>query len=52
MTNLQIGQQISLEELPIIHLSELKMADAGYRFEDEAGNHPYRGKSEEIPISS
>ncbi|HJF30874.1 MAG TPA: glycerophosphodiester phosphodiesterase [Sporosarcina psychrophila] len=29
-------------------LSELKMADAGYRFEDTEGNYPYRGMNEEI----
>lgn len=29
-------------------LSELKMADAGYRFEDDNGQYPYRGKGEEI----
>ncbi len=29
-------------------LSELKKADAGYRFEDDAGHYPYRGKGEEI----
>lgn len=29
-------------------LSELKLADAGYRFEDDAGQHPFRGKGEVI----
>ncbi|WP_342509236.1 glycerophosphodiester phosphodiesterase family protein [Sporosarcina sp. FSL K6-2383] len=29
-------------------LSELKKADAGYRFEDEAGHYPYRGLGEKI----
>lgn len=29
-------------------LSELKKADAGYRFEDETGQYPYRGTGEEI----
>lgn len=29
-------------------LSELKKADAGYRFEDDAGQYPYRGKGEVI----
>ncbi len=29
-------------------LSELKMADAGYQFEDADGNHSYRGKNLEI----
>ncbi len=29
-------------------LSELKMADAGYQFEDVDGNHSYRGKNLEI----
>ncbi|MER2089231.1 MAG: glycerophosphodiester phosphodiesterase family protein [Sporosarcina sp.] len=29
-------------------LNELKMADAGYRFEDETGQYPYRGKEEKV----
>jgi glycerophosphoryl diester phosphodiesterase len=30
-------------------LSELKELDAGYRFEDEAGDHPFRGRGHRIP---
>ena len=46
--NMRTERLILLEKFLTSHLTELKKADAGYRFEDENGEYSYRGKGEQL----